>query len=100
MVARNDDHLGAGGEGLPELAEQRPGKRHRSGCANLAELEHIAEDHQPVEVAQNVQEPGAGHGMAKNVAALESAEVKVREHSGPHRHIIPPGRTREPPRGA
>lgn len=77
MVARNDDHLGAGRQGLAEVTEERSHERHRSGGPDLAELEHIAEDHQPVYVAQHLQEPGSRHGMAEDVAALQPAEVGV-----------------------
>jgi hypothetical protein len=55
VVARNDDDLGSWPEGLPDLAEERAPKRHGRGFANLAELEHIAEDHQPVEVAKDLE---------------------------------------------
>ena len=84
VVARGDDELALRAERLAEVAEHRLGQRGDVALGPVAQLDPVAEDHEPVRGAHGVQQRGAKLGPAQEVRVLGGAEVQVGDDDGPH----------------
>ncbi len=84
MVARHEDDLAAGSQPRPD----RPQHRRRDGPhlagADLEQLDDVAQEHEPVDAVQRVQERGQRLGAAQDVTAQPRAEVEVRDDERAH----------------
>ena len=71
-------------ERLAERVDQRRGHLQRLGERALAQLERVAEQHDPVGAAERLDQPLAHVRVARDVGAAERAEVQVRDDRRPH----------------
>ena len=67
----------SGPSARPIVGEERRRGVHRLAVRGLAQLEPVAEDHQPVDVVERLQQRRAQVGAAQQVAAAGLAEVQI-----------------------
>ena len=56
-----------------------------SRCADSLQLQPVAEDHEPVDALERLQQRRAQVGAAQQVAVLGLAEVQIGDHERAHR---------------
>ena len=78
---------------LAELLEERPGGVERRGERQFAQLEHVAEQDEPVGGGELVEQDAADRGVAQQVLAEAAAQVQVGEDRGSHRGNLAGGST-------
>ena len=87
VVARDHDHLGVA-DRLADRGQHRAGAlqglRHRP----VAELDDVAEQHEPVDVCELGEEEVAHVGTAQQVDLAARAEMEVGDDRGAHRRIL------------
>ena len=81
MVAGHDHDLALGAEPGAELAQHRVGGRRR---ASSAELEHVAEQHQPVDLGKCVEQALARERLAQHVDPAAQPEMQVGDDQRAH----------------
>ena len=69
---------------LAQLLEERPGGVERGGEGQFAQLEHVAEQDEPVGAGELVEQHAADRGVAQQVLAEAAAQVKVGDDRGFH----------------
>ncbi len=84
VVAAEHQQLAVGPERAAEILEQRAGERERVAVRAVAQLEPVAEDHEPVDAAHGLHQRLAQLGAPQQVSPLGRADVKVRDHQRPH----------------
>ena len=84
VVARHDDHLAIGPERAPERSQHRLGDGHRRARAALEELDRVAEEHEPVDAVERVEQRRQRAALAQDVAPETGAEVQVGDDEGAH----------------
>jgi predicted transcriptional regulator len=76
VIARAHHDLAAG-ERLPEIFEERPRSGHRVARRAVAQLEHVAEQHEAIDILQGLQQRCARPGTTQHIRAQTAAEVQV-----------------------
>ena len=84
VVAGHDDQLSAG-ESAAELGEEGPCQLQRLSDGAVAKLDHVAEQHDAVDVGNLSQERIDCLRSAQQVRLVNAAEVEVGEDQGAHR---------------
>ena len=82
VVVAGNEHDVAAGEGLADCLEERAGRIERDAERALAELEHVAEEDQPVDVGGRLEEPFDDRLAAQHVGPVAGAEVEVGDEGG------------------
>ncbi len=77
VVVTGEDHDLTSGEGAPQLLEERPRGRERVASRAVAQLEHVAEQHQPIDVLERLDQHPPRPGTAQHVGARAGAEMKI-----------------------
>ena len=75
MVAGHE-HDRRPGERPPELLEHRPGDLERVGERALAQLDHVAEQHDPVGAAERLDERLARLAVTRDVRPAEAPRCR------------------------
>ena len=83
VVARHE-HDVAVAEHRPELGEERAGDVEHPRDRALAEVDDVAQQHDPVGVLEPRPQPGAHVGAAQEVAPRAHAQVEVRQDDRRH----------------
>jgi hypothetical protein len=76
VVARHEHDL-ATRHRLAEILEHRPSGGERLAHRAMAELEHVAEQHQALDVPQSLEQRRSQRGAPQHVGAREAAEMQV-----------------------
>ena len=85
VIARHDHDLGAAPSALADRASTGRGRGERVAERALAQLEHVAEQHQPVDAGERLEQRARGSRRAQHVAPRARAEVQVRDDQRAHR---------------
>ncbi len=83
MVARRDEEL-AGTQDPAEILEERPRRRHRVAWRSVAQLEHVAEQHQAIDALEGIQQGSAQLGAPQHVRARGAAQMQVGDDQRAH----------------
>ena len=84
VVARHHDHLGAARHPGADRAQRRLGDLHRLRGAVLEQLDHVAEQHQPVGALERAEQRVEGGSPPQHVSPQAGAEVEVRDDKRAH----------------
>ena len=84
VVAGDDHELAAGTERLAEVAEHGRGQLRDVPLGPIAQLDAVAEDHEPVRFADGLQQRRPQLGPAEDVRVPCGAEVQVGDDDRPH----------------
>ncbi len=76
VIAGHDDDLSAR-EHTPELFEERSRNGQRVPPRPVAQLQHVAEKDQPLDVIQSIEQGRARPSPAQHIGAGSSTEVQV-----------------------
>ena len=77
VVSRHQHHLGARGQCLGQLGQDRTGLSQGLAHRSVSELHHVAEQHQPVHAGQLIQQPRPRSRIAQHVAAATGPQVEI-----------------------
>jgi hypothetical protein len=69
VVSGHEHHLTRGTQRGTDRLEHRRRHIQRLAQRNLTQLEHIAQEHQPIDIAQGRDQGGPGLGIAQAVGA-------------------------------
>ncbi len=84
VIAAQHQQLAVGPERAAEVLEQRAGEGERVAVRAVAQLEPVAEDHEPVDSAHGLDQWLAQLGAPQQVRPLGRAHVQVGDHQRPH----------------
>jgi hypothetical protein len=70
----------------PSSANSAPASSGARALGAVAQLEPVAEDHDPVDVPRRLEQRLAQLRASQQVAARSGAQVQVRDHERSHRH--------------
>jgi hypothetical protein len=84
VVAGDEDRLALAAEPLAERTQDRLGGLHRLYGAALEQLDHVAQQDEPVGPVQRLQQGRKRGGAPQDVTPEARAEVQVRDDEGPH----------------
>ncbi|CAA9473401.1 MAG: hypothetical protein AVDCRST_MAG13-637 [uncultured Solirubrobacteraceae bacterium] len=84
VVARHEHELAAGAERLADLGEERRRELRDAALRAVAQLDRVAEDHEPVGLADRRHQRLAQVGAAQQVRAVRGADVQVGDHERAH----------------
>jgi hypothetical protein len=87
MVAGRDHHL-ASREGVVQVLGELVDGFERVADRRLAQLGHVAEHHEPVDLGGGLEEPLAHRRDAEEVVSRHRPEMEVGYDSGAHDAII------------
>jgi uncharacterized RDD family membrane protein YckC len=96
-VVAGHDHELTVPERLAERAHHRGGRGQDLGQRPVAKLEHVAEQHQAVDVVESLDEAIAVRLAPDQVRAVAEPEVEVGDDRRPHRAIVSPAAARPVP---
>ena len=85
VVAGHEHDLRVRAQRLPDRGEDLLRGVERLGHRAVAQLERVAQDHQPVGARELGQQRLARRGVAQDVGLGAAAEVQVGDDEGPHR---------------
>ena len=85
MVAGNEHHLGLRAERGAEVPQRGLGRSERISHRPVPKLDHVTEQHQPVNSRQRFQQGLPRNSTAKQIDATARAEVQVRDDQRPQR---------------
>jgi hypothetical protein len=88
VVAAGDQQLAVGAERAPHLLEERAGDRDGVAVRAVAQLEAVAEDHQPVDPAHRLGQRRAHVRPPQQVGLGAGADVQVGDDQGPHGALV------------
>jgi hypothetical protein len=88
VVVAGDEHDLAPGERFAELFEERSGGAEGDAEGKVAQLDRVAEDDQPVGLADLLQQRPPDRRLAQHVLAVGAAEVEVGDDRRPHPHLL------------
>ena len=88
VVAGRHDQLALRPERAADVGEERRRDLDRVAVRGLAQLERVAEDHEPVDLAERLQQRRAQVRAAQQVVALGLAEVQVGDDERPHGGVL------------
>ena len=86
VVARDDHELAVRAERLAEVAEDGRGQLRDVALGPVAQLDAVAEDHEPVGLAHRLEQRLPQLRPAEEVRMLGRADVQVGDDDRPHRH--------------
>ena len=85
MIARHErDALAC--ERRRELLEQRPHQLEQGGDRALAQLERVAQQHDPIGALERGDQPLERPGAPQHVGLVQRTEVEIGDDGGAHRH--------------
>ena len=84
VVAADEHQLAAGTERAADLLQHWPGERGGVALGVLAQLEAVAEDHEPLRALQRLEQRRAQLRAPQQVGALDRAEVEVGDDERRH----------------
>ena len=88
MVAGDDHDLGAGGQTPADRLEHGPGGRERVAHRAVAQFDHVAEEHQAVDVVHGPDQRLERLLPAQHVLPRGRAEVKIGDDQGAQRETL------------
>ena len=89
VVAGGQQQLAVGAERPPDVLEERAGDLDRVAVRPVAQLEPVAEDHEPVDaVAAPRTSALADLGPPQHVGLRARADVQVGDDQGPHGALV------------
>jgi len=77
MVARHEDHLSSLTEARSDRPQYRLGHLHRLLRAALQQLDHIPQQHQPLDTLERAEERLERLGAAQHIALQARAEMEI-----------------------
>ena len=90
VVVAGDDHQLAVAKRLAELGDHRPGDLEHLRQRAVAQLEHVAEQDEAVDLAELAQQPRQKVFPAQQVRTAAEPEVQVRDDRREHGAIVAP----------
>jgi hypothetical protein len=84
VVPRDEDDLSLAAEPLANRAQHGFGHRHRAVGPPPGELDHIAEQDQPLAFAERFEQSREWRAVPQNVPLAAHPEVKIRHDERPH----------------
>ena len=84
VVAGHDDDLGAGRERAADRAQDRLGALERLARRSVAQLERVAQQHEPVDAVSRGSSTSSARGRREHVGAGADAEVQVGDDERAH----------------
>ena len=84
VVAADQHELAVRPQRAPEVGEHVAGQLGRVALGVLAQLEPVAEDHEPVDARHGLEQRRAQIGAAEQVRALLGAEVEIGDDERRH----------------
>ena len=77
-------------ERLGELRQRGRGGVERLAQRPVAQLEHVAEQDEPVDALDRLEQPGPKRLAAQQIGAAAKPEVEIRNDRGAHARIVTP----------
>ncbi|MFZ0042675.1 MAG: hypothetical protein WAK93_15290, partial [Solirubrobacteraceae bacterium] len=78
IVIAGDDHdFAAGAEGRPDLLQWPRRRSQRLADRAMAKLEHVAEQHQAIDIGQRARQRAPGFGLAQDVPTGARPQVQI-----------------------
>jgi hypothetical protein len=84
VVAGEDHHLAPGAESLADAVKDARSRGERVPDRAFAQLEHIAEEHEPIDALELGEQGVAGRGIAETVTPAPRPQVEVGDDERPH----------------
>jgi hypothetical protein len=77
VVAGDDQHFAIAAQRAAQLSEHRLGAAEGGPERPVAQLENVAEQHEPVDSSKGIQERRSVRPQAQDVGSAEPAQVQV-----------------------
>ena len=84
MVAGHEDRFASAAEPRADRLEHGLGDAHRVRGASLEQLDHVAEQHQPVDSSSAASNRSSGSRLGEHAVLHASAEVQVGDDERSH----------------
>jgi hypothetical protein len=84
VVTRDHDDLSVGPEDASDVTQNGSRRAENASQRSVSQFEDVTEQHQPVELPQRVQQPGARSRLAKGILTAACAQVQVGDDQRAH----------------
>jgi hypothetical protein len=84
VVARHEDRFPSATEPRADRPQDGLGGRHRLHRSPFQKFDDVAEQHQPLDAVERVEQRLERLRVAQHIAPQAGAEMKIRHHEGAH----------------
>jgi hypothetical protein len=84
VVSGHDDDLALAAEPFADRAQHGLSRLHRLPRATLGQLDDVAEEDQPRDAVESLEQRLERLAMAQHVTPEPGSEVEIGDHEGPH----------------